>query len=419
MSIKIKLNTKEFLILMTMILSMAFRDIPVLSVYVKLIFPVLLFVIYGRKYLFNLEKYKFTFYAIYTSFWILGLVSISWAARADYVISQSFVLFRLYFTVFLIGLVIHSIHDIKRCIYLFNVTGVILITRLIINTPISVWVDAINGSYDASSSAGRIGSTVGFHPNELGALCILLLLLAIYYFNEKHTFPRLIWIATLSVVLLFTKSRLSLTLAILGMMIFYILSQQRKSKQILVLVISAVIGIVIFWAIFNVPKLYDFIGFRLAGVFGTNAQQDASTNARMSFLVYALSLFKKHPIIGVGLDNFRYYSYHFTNAWAEVYAHSNWGELLADMGIIGTTLYYSLQIVSMIKLGKILKSVDAEDRKICAMLVTFLVVTIVGDIQKMSYERFDIMFPCMLAYFASYYWNRQITSKNVKQLNCF
>ncbi len=408
MLIRIKLNGQEFLVLATMILSVAFRDIPVISVYVKMIFPILLFLFYGRKYIHGLEKYKFIYYLTYIGFWVLGLISIIWAARPDYVISESYILFRLYFTLFLIGLVIQNVNDIKRCFYLFNITGIVLIARLIINTPFSVWLDTINGIYDASSSLGRIGSTIGYQPNELGALCFLLLLIATYYFIEKHTFPRLLWIGTLSVLLLFTKSRLSLALTIIGLAVFYITTQQRKSKQILVAVVAAVMGIAFIWAIFSVPVLYDFIGYRLAGVFGTKGQQDASTSTRLTFLAYAFSLFKNNPIIGVGLDNFKYYAYNFANAWQEVYSHSNWGELLADTGIIGTTLYYALQIIPTVRLGRLLGKIDPADRTLCAMLFSFLIVTLAGDIQKMSYDRFEVMLPCMLAYFASVYWSRQI-----------
>lgn len=393
--------SNDFLIFMTLVTSMSFRDIGFLSVYGKLIFPLLLLCKYVNSHKVSLPLYKVKMYGFYVAFFILCLCSALWAVKPDYVFSECFVLARLYFTVFAIGCVINTTEDIERCLKQLHYAGIVLFVRLFLNTPLEVWINAITGDYDISSGQGRIGTTVGYYPNELGAICVLLLLLCLY-FQSKSNAKKIYWFgwgAILCFVLLFTKSRLALILALAGIILYIIIAQQIVYKRILLFLGAVLLAIVGVYAIFNVPFLYDLVGFRFEVFIGGSEIQDASLNARIKFIIYSVQLFLTSPFIGIGLDNFKYHSYTFQNAWAETYAHSNWGELLADTGIVGILLYYIPYFTSIVILAIKLKRAYGDRRKILTVFLVFLIITVVGDIQKISYDRSEVFIPSILAFF--------------------
>ena len=67
---------------------------------------------------------------------------------------------------------------------------------------------------------------------------------------------------------------------------------------------------------------------------------EGSISVRAQMIASGLELWREHPIIGVGTNQFRYYAHIF--GISETYSHSNPVELLANFGIIGALLYYSI-----------------------------------------------------------------------------
>ena len=121
-------------------------------------------------------------------------------------------------------------------------------------------------------------------------------------------------------------------------------------------------------------------------------------------------MFIDSPLIGKGFDNFKYYAYNMLNAWTEVYSHSNWAELLSGTGIIGTAMYYVPFIASVVALVDMLKKLTGNSRKLCALMVTILLVHIIGDIQKISYDKIEALYPCLMATLSTQYFRRILQS---------
>jgi len=407
--------SNDFLIFMTLVTSMSFRDIPIISVYGKLLFPIVLLYKYIKSHKVSLPVYKAKVYGYYFAFFVLCMCSVLWAIKPDYVLSKCFVLLRLYFTVFAIGCTVNCSEDVDRCLKLLHYAGIVLFVRLFLNTPLESWEAAITGDYDISSSQGRIGATVGYHPNELGAI-ILLLLLSSLYFQSKSKKSRMYWIAwdvIICFVLLFTKSRLSLLLAVVGVALYIIISQHIAYKRVMLIFVGVLLLFVAWYSIFNIPILYELIGFRFAAFMGDSSVQDASSLTRIKFLSYAIQLFVGSPLVGVGIDNFKHYVYSFQNAWAEVHSHSNWGELLADTGVIGILLYYIPYFSTIVILAKKINGCYGVSRKRLALFLVFMVITVIGDIQKLSYDTFEVFFPSMLAFFVRGYSITEDTKKAI------
>ena len=65
---------------------------------------------------------------------------------------------------------------------------------------------------------------------------------------------------------------------------------------------------------------------------------DNSLDMRSNLRMLAVRCFYENPILGVGIGEFRFYS--VEHGGYDLYAHNNWLELLADVGIIGFVLFY-------------------------------------------------------------------------------
>ena len=109
---------------------------------------------------------------------------------------------------------------------------------------------------------------------------------------------------------------------------------------------------------------------------GVTNTRERSLTDRMDLMETAFDTWLQYPL-GVGLDNFKIFS--------GVYAHSNYFELLASVGLIGLLIYYfcyykfyRLIMKKMVKLGS--GSVPLQK-----MLLVVLVVIIAMDISHVSY----------------------------------
>ena len=130
-----------------------------------------------------------------------------------------------------------------------------------------------------------------------------------------------------------------------------------------------------YYAIMNVDVLYNAIGYRVeAMVLGiSGGKADNSTAMRMVFISAAWKEFLKHPILGIGLDGFRYINpYEFT------YSHNNYVELLSELGVVGCFLYYSIWI-------KLTKN-SIQIGKIGVNVLTLVSTVFITDIASVAYS---------------------------------
>lgn len=95
-------------------------------------------------------------------------------------------------------------------------------------------------------------------------------------------------------------------------------------------------------AIFEIPFLNEIAAQRIVHLLNyldTGAIEDGSMRWRSIMNAYGLELFIKKPVLGSGLNTFKYYFGKTYTSYA-TYAHNNYIELLVDGGIIGLVLYY-------------------------------------------------------------------------------
>jgi O-antigen ligase len=63
-------------------------------------------------------------------------------------------------------------------------------------------------------------------------------------------------------------------------------------------------------------------------------------------------MIRKHPVLGVGLGQFR------TLSSSGLYSHSDYIEVAANTGIIGFALYFSIYVVLWLRLNRIKRKTD-------------------------------------------------------------
>lgn len=104
------------------------------------------------------------------------------------------------------------------------------------------------------------------------------------------------------------------------------------SRLIIVSVITGIVVLVGSYLIMHNSYLYDAIGYRFDGMSKGQAQ---GVDDQEDLMVKGIELFLQRPLFGWGVSGFA------TASGTGFYSHSNYVELLADFGIVGTLLYYS------------------------------------------------------------------------------
>jgi len=184
----------------------------------------------------------------------------------------------------------------------------------------------------------RISSANGVNANEIGIYLALLLPtgIALYYQNGKRFFPLLLLFIFLDMLMIFaTASRTAFVLAFGGMTLIFLCTRQNILKKVIIL------------------SIISYILINAAGFFGEfliferlkNTEQElAETEIGDTFLgkhlgdravyfYHAPKIFLKHPLNGVGFNNYILYSP------SEHVCHVEVMSQLAEEGILGFSLF--------------------------------------------------------------------------------
>lgn len=332
----------------------------------------------------------FAFWCLLSAFWAINPVRVMSALIGVVqfvIIGTSIVLFA------------SSKRDIEFLFDCLAWAGVVLIVVLVILTPRSDWIQSMQAISDAASSENRIGRTVGYHPNALGRICAVCAVLWLYKYRNSGKRRRcLIPIAAFVVILLFTKSRLSIIILAVCMASYCILSSRSALKRVVITVLVIAVLAILSWGLLNIPTLYDLAGFRFAAMFGLTGSVDASTTTRGDMTRVAFELFSRNPILGVGFANYAVHYFAEYSGWAMTYAHNNYAELLADLGIFGTASYYAIPLWCFVTLIKYRCRANNHDLHIA--LIALAICLLVSDYASISYTNdfIQILWAAVFAY---------------------
>lgn len=294
--------------------------------------------------------------------------------------------------------------DIERILKFITIASLIMVLYFMIKTPISDWQQAFHSTASVASSEDRFGRSIGYHPNSFGVLCSLECCCWLYQWRQYHRKRALVWGLFLFILLLFTKSRTAV--AFFGIIVIvYMAIETKSSRKILgrILLIISVMVIAIL-SILYIQPLYKLIGYRIEGALSFitgKGTVDASVNGRSILMAAGKEIILDHPIIGVGAGNYSNTAYASYGIWRDVFSHSNYIEIWANLGLVGILLYYIPRfwcLFRLIKRRKITK--NRESIILSSFLIAVITAELIVDYITISYsfEATQIFFTLCFAY---------------------
>jgi O-antigen ligase len=175
----------------------------------------------------------------------------------------------------------------------------------------------------------RVRGTLGF-PNQFGAYLIMIIpLVASLFIFSRKTLIRLLYAVVVIISLLslfYTMSRSSWFGMIVAVIVMFIILMTRRRLDGRVIGSLIVVAVVIAFIAYS---FWDVINLRFStGGTGEN---------RMLMIRIAIPIILSHPILGVGLSNYAYYSYSKFEFWKPV--HNEYLRLAAEIGIPGLIFF--------------------------------------------------------------------------------
>ncbi|WP_210115335.1 O-antigen ligase family protein [Galactobacillus timonensis] len=269
------------------------------------------------------------------------------------------------------------------------------------------WCCVITSTIFFSNNLGAIlaGSRLGGQTNGYGMCCAFAALIGFYLIKYHYVIPSDKWLWLLGflfaiVFILLSGSRKALLYFLIPISFFLIFRSKGIAKTLRNFIVVIVLIFIVYLAIMKVPILYESIGRRVATLlnFINGRETDSSTATRAVLVSDGIEMFRRKPWIGYGLGNFS--TVHSLNSTIKYYAHNNYIELLVDVGIIGTLMYYSLNISTIIRGLRKIKYKDP----LLLLLFGYLIGALICEYGNVTYyATFDQLLYAIVWYVFRYY----------------
>lgn len=214
-----------------------------------------------------------------------------------------------------------------------------------------------------------------WNANSIGLMASYAMVFAIYYYlffyTNRTLKGRLLFIALLGffgIAMILSGSRKAMLIVVVSLLCYLMVSS--KSHIIRNLIIALAVVAIIIYLLFNVPFLYDNIGYRFDTLFsmiqGTGG--DKSVLGRQDMVEVGLRAFWNRPIFGYGINCFK--DIYGSVSGRVVYAHNNYIELMVDVGIVGVAAYYGYLLYILVATKKRTKDLIFAFSLLLSILVT-------------------------------------------------
>lgn len=315
------------------------------------------------------KLYKSRINAPVLSIWYLAFIAFaelsSMWAYSPLTAALRYIKYMMLILVFCFGMVQYADtkKDVERLLDIYCCVALTIILIELIGTPSDLWFEGYFGRY----VGGENSNTFGF----------ILLYATIIAFYKSYIRNIKIWYIPIPLFIfgcILSSSRKALAMTFFGLLFMLFFAFKRKHHFFhFIFALAASAAVLIF--IMNNKTFYDIIGNRIQNLIdfttnNTSVYENGSLQMREYYVEFAKLLFSRRPIIGQGFANFATLIAAETQH-AAVYAHNNYWELLADLGIIGFILYYWMYFFLLIKL--IVKGFRKEFSYLQLLAITMLI----------------------------------------------
>ncbi|PEC80325.1 O-antigen ligase family protein [Bacillus cereus] len=249
----------------------------------------------------------------------------------------------------------------------------------------------LEGRYYASEV---LEESIG-NRNAVALLIGLAFNFGVYKVFYQRNYKHLIFALVMLTAVLLTGSRKGLLICFIPMFINIFLmgmkSNLKKNIQyfFVSLILATLLSILFYNILFKIDILYENIGWRFESmyqeIFLHESSNEGSYHTRKNMIQYGMDYFKERPLLGHGIENFRYL--YAQEVGKETYSHNNYIELLVNNGIVGLLLYYSFYISVILKANdRRRKSESLEEKRYYLFCISLLICMFIIDWGLVSYK---------------------------------
>jgi len=357
---------------------------------------------------------------------VIGLISGFVATDINLVYVKVFTIIQL-LIFFIVGysIINQGAISIKNIFYVFIISVVIAFLYGLLT----------QGNAAVVVTRNRIVGTAG-DPNQIAVFGAFAILFSIYLIIiEKKYFFKLLNIAFIAILLLGiikTQSRQGMLIILVSAIVLLILnyfSEYNKSdnksriiirSSLIFLSSIVIIGIVVYYFrqsdyYYRVQALITFVKISLGSTSDNITKMiDYSAYERKKLISFGIKMWLDHPLIGIGLDNFRVVIKDYWPISNRLYSHNNYIELLSTIGTFGTIVYYSIYYSIFKKLAQVSKkseySKNNHNIKLIHIFITAMVCLMVLELVTVTYySKFTwILLMIILGYIDKLSYTKQV-----------
>jgi len=293
-------------------------------------------------------------------FIVACLVSSLYAINYSTVLGKVITLLLIFLLTFLIINYVDTFEKIEKILSYVMYAGIIASIYIIVNADFT--------------QIQRFGGELG-NQNIVG---LNIAFSSIICFNQilyKKKYWNIIFLLVMTVCILLTGSRKALLVLIMSILMIAFLKNRYNMKQLIKFaIISIVILILFYFLTFEIPMFYRIIGRRLENLFNfftVKGTSEGSMNTRYDMIKRGIEFIKEKPILGYGIDNYRY-------LYGNTYSHNNIIELMVGTGIVGFSIFYFMQLIVIKDLIKKSKNIVSKDVNyvFATILLSYIVMSL-------------------------------------------
>lgn len=323
------------------------------------------------------------------AFAAFSLVSSLWSIQANYAIEKGITIFEILICVTIFYWAFRLRKDpVGDLIKAIMWSGFCLVIYTFVFYGTSVVRDVIYGSTRLSSAFDNV--------NTIGFLCAISINIAVFYVvHEKKILYAIMCIPSF-VLLLACGSRKALIIVGLGIFLIFFFKAigEKRITSFIRFIAIIIIGVFVIRLLSNLP-VFDGINQRMEGLIALltgKGKVDHSAWVRQQYILLGIEVFKKHPIVGIGMGNVRIVNQQILGD--NCYLHNNFAELLANGGILGFGLFYYIYIyvIKRMVMKRVLFSYYGQ---VITMLIVCLLLAdygLVSYYSKITYFFFALFF---------------------------
>jgi O-antigen ligase len=289
----------------------------------------------GLKVSFHLS----TFHYKVAAFAAFSCISMLWAWQPHYAIEKGITIFEILICMSLIYTHYQKFDSSEQLISCIMWGGYLLAAYTIFH-------HGLSGVLSIILSGSRLASDFT-NTNTIGMLAAVAIVINVYYV----VYDRIKWWSVFSIpamiVIAASGSRKAFLMLVIGIFLIFI-SKSMDSPNFIYSFLKAIavviVSLLLLILVLQLPFL-STINERLMSMFSLVTgvgEVDHSAYIRQQMIYWGIEQFKKTPIVGIGMGNARILCQLFYGH--DCYLHNNYAELLANGGLVGFLLYYSLYI---------------------------------------------------------------------------